>query len=109
MLISEKIVNDQLDYISKIKSKNERLAWKRKHEKLLKIINGEMRTLDDSIINLMEQKQVFVDEIVELRKQMIKECVHPKEQLVHNGISITCKFCNVVMSLPAISESSEDE
>lgn len=106
--ITEQQANDQLDYISKVKDKNERLSWKRKLERMERIINVDLPPLDEQIVKLHEKKQDIVDEIVKIRKQMVKECVHPKEWLVHKGHSIVCKFCNVTLSLPINMPPSEE-
>lgn len=98
--LTEKEANEQIDYISKVKNKNERLSWKRKLDRMERIIADELPPLDDQIIKLQQEKQDIVDKIIDIRKQMIKECVHPKEWLVHKGHSILCKFCDVNLSLP---------
>lgn len=93
-----KIQNDLLR-ISKSKNKNERLSWNRKFQKLQEIIE-KIKPLEEETLKLFLQKQDLHDEIVALRQQMVKECTHPYEFLVHNGEFVTCKFCNANLSIP---------
>jgi hypothetical protein len=35
-----------------------------------------------------------LDEISALRKEMVRECVHPYTHLLHKGEIVECKFCS---------------
>lgn len=83
-----------LEVIFKNTNKNEKLAWARKKKKMDDIIE-KLRPIETAILDLMAQKQPILDEIAELRKTMVRECIHPPEVLVHHGNSVECKFCNV--------------
>ena len=89
-----------INTIAAVKNKNERLSWKRKHEKLTEMIENEIRPLEELMLKTLEQKMKAVDRMDELRKQMVKECIHPKEQLIHKGTYVECKFCDCKLSLP---------
>ena len=56
--------------------------------------------VEDKIIALQLERQEHLDRIQELRRQMIKECIHPKNLLAHRGTFISCKFCNANLSIP---------
>lgn len=103
--MNDNIIENDFEYVSKVKDKNERLAWKRKYDKLQAIIKEKMEPLNEEALKIIEKKQLVMDEITSLRKQMIKECVHPKEFLVHMGTHVLCKFCNTNLSLPSIIET----
>jgi hypothetical protein len=87
---------DQLDrdfqVILRNTNKNEKLAWGRKHKKLLGLVK-QTEPIQEKILELLAQKQVVLDEIIMLRKTMVRECVHSPEFLIHHGDAIECKFC----------------
>ena len=82
------------------KNKNERLSWKRKYDKLQEMIEHEIKPLEELILKTVEKKMEAMDRLDELRKQMVKECIHPKDLLVHKETYVDCKFCNCKLSLP---------
>jgi hypothetical protein len=98
--LSEEQIQKDLNAISTTKNKNERLSWKRKYDKMQEVIANEIKPLEDSILTILEKKMQAADRLEDLRKQMVKECVHPKNSLVHRGDHVECKFCNVKLSLP---------
>lgn len=102
--MNDRIVDSDFEYVSKVKHKNERLAWKRKYEKMQTLIKEKMEPLNEEALKIIEKKQLVLDELTPLRLQLVKECVHPKEFLVHMGTHITCKFCDSNLSLPSILE-----
>ncbi len=90
-----------LKFISNIKDKNEKLSFVRKQKKIEMMV-AEMEPLDDQLLRLQAERQSIIDKIVTLRKQMVKECIHPKNSLVHKDTYIECKFCNARLSIPRI-------
>ena len=88
-----------LKVVSNIKDKNEKLSWTRRQKKIEQMVE-EMRPLEDQILALNAERQVILDKIQDLRRQMVKECIHPKNSLVHKGTYIECKFCNAKLSIP---------
>lgn len=98
--MTEEQIQVDLNSIAGAKNKNERLSWKRKYDKLQEIINNEIRPLEDSILTILEKKIQAMDRLENLRKQMIKECVHPKNNLIHKGTHVECKFCDAKLSIP---------
>jgi hypothetical protein len=59
-----------------------------------------MRPLEEKIMALQAEHQSHLDKIQILRKQMVKECIHPRNSLVHKNTFIECKFCNAKLSIP---------
>lgn len=88
--------------------KNEKLAWKRKVKKMMGLI-GEVGIVEQEILELVLKKQPTLDEIAILRAEMTKECIHPKDHLVHLGTYLMCKFCEKKISIPRILKAEEPE
>lgn len=88
-----------LKNVANIKDKNEKLSWTRRQKKIEEMVL-EMRPIEDEILALVAKRQVVLDKIGLLRKQMVKECIHPKNSLVHKSTYIDCKFCNAKLSIP---------
>lgn len=74
-------------------SKNDRIAWNRKYKKMKTIIDESIVPLENKILELTMQKMSIMDDIVSLRDTLRKECVHPREFLLHRESHILCKFC----------------
>lgn len=111
----EKDIENQLTSVGKQKTKNEKLAWQRKLKKMEGLI-AELEPLQEAILAIMDKKQPILDDITLLRNEMIKECVHPRDYLIHKGSHIECKFCSARLSIPSTLEAevtpeseSEDE
>jgi hypothetical protein len=81
--------------------KNEKLAWKRRVKKMMGLID-EMKVVDEQILELSRSKQPTIDEVALLRSEMVKECIHPRDHLVHAGTFLLCKFCERRISIPRI-------
>jgi hypothetical protein len=75
-------------------TKNERIAWKRKHKKMTTMIEENIQPIEEKILELTMERQVHLDELIALRDLLAKECVHPREFLVNRGDYVLCKFCN---------------
>jgi hypothetical protein len=88
-----------LKNVANIKDKNEKLSWTRRQKKIEEMVI-EMQPIEDQILVLTTQRQEVLDKIQVLRKQMVKECIHPKNSLVHKETYIECKFCNAKLSIP---------
>lgn len=94
MRLSEEDIQTDLVKIANFRNKNERLSWERKRAKLEKFINA-LEPIEEKILKIIdEEKTPLLDEIDGVRKEMLKDCIHPKDMLVHQGHYIECKFCN---------------
>lgn len=98
-LTSEEIEAD-FKIVAAFKDKNEKLSWSRKQKKLEEYIEQEVNPLAEKIAELQVEHQKIIDEIIKQRSLMVKECIHPKNSLIHHGTYIECKFCNAKLSIP---------
>ena len=96
--VIEKFERD-LKNVANIKDKNEKLSWTRRKKKIEAMVEA-MRPIEDKIMALQNERHEHLDRIQDLRRQMVKECIHPKDLLVHKTTYIECKFCNAKLSIP---------
>ena len=97
------------DKLEKLKSnfeKAEILAWKRKQKKMQELIDGKLEDIQskilvsfdsnsNSILDLFLARQPILDEISDIRTEMVSTCIHPEEMLIEQDNDvILCKFCN---------------
>ncbi len=101
--LSDKLSNEQIEKdlkaVANVKSKNEKLSWSRKQKKIEEMVE-ELAPLDAELSRIQLARQERLDAIYALRHQMVKECIHPKNSLVHKDNFISCKFCNSRLSIP---------
>jgi hypothetical protein len=91
--MTERNSQDRLQTIASKATRNERVAWNRKRDKM-KNIYAELKPIEDQILDLMSQKIPVYDKMSELRKMMVEDCVHPIDLLVEMDDHVLCKFCN---------------
>lgn len=89
----------ELEEIAKIADKNQRLSWRRKRKRMDDLLE-KIKPIEEKILALIMEKQPIMDEVEDVRQKMVKECIHPKEDLVHYGTHLHCKFCNRKLSRP---------
>ena len=53
---------------------------------------------------IIKEKEPLLDEIAILRNEMVKECIHPKDHLVHMNTYLVCRFCERRLSIPRTVE-----
>lgn len=99
LTISAAEAEADLKAVSNFKTKNEKLAFNRRQKKIEDLVQ-ELEPLNDSLMKIQADRQKIIDVITELRQQLIKECVHPKNSLIHKDTFIECKFCNAKISIP---------
>ena len=66
---------------------------------------AKLRPLEEQILELQAQKIPIFDEVQEVRKTMVNECIHPYEYLVVKEDHVLCKFCNRRISIPNAHKS----
>lgn len=98
MRLTEKQVKKDIDTIASYSKNDAKLAWRRKKKKLESRVE-DLRPYEEKILELIQEKQPIMDEIEKLRQTMVQECIHPKDQLVHKGTHVECKFCNKTITL----------
>lgn len=89
--------------ISNNANRSEKTSWNRKMDNMVKLL-AELRPIEDKIVELHEKKIPLFDEIQTLRKEMVKDCVHPYEYVLVEKDHAVCKFCERKISLPNIEE-----
>ena len=85
-----------LEKMANVANRSEKTSWNRKMDNLVKLIML-LEPIEQSILDIIENEKIpLMDQLSDLRKIMVKECVHPFEYLVmgDNDEVITCKFCN---------------
>ena len=91
-LLDEDAANKEISEVSKHADKNQRLAWRRKKKRIEDLIE-RLQPLQEKKLELILEMQPTLDEIEDVRQEMVKECIHPADYLVHKGTHIECKFC----------------
>lgn len=89
----------QKEKISNAANRSEKVSWNRKMDNMVKLL-GQLRPIEEQILELYTQKMPIFDQVQELRETMVKECVHPYEYLVIHDDHALCKFCGKKISLP---------
>lgn len=93
MNITPEKVQEDLKFITKQFNKNDKLAWARKKTKMDELIE-QLKPFEEKMLALIQERQPIMDNIAELRRLMINDCVHPPEFLVHKETFVHCKFCD---------------
>lgn len=88
-----------LEAVANAASRSEKTSWNRKMDNMVRLL-AELKPIEDSILELMAKKWEVFDRVQQLREVMVRECVHPYEQLVHKEDYIECKFCLKRISVP---------
>lgn len=94
--MTEKQLQEHADFdiISKQYSRENRSAWSRKLRKMQGILD-DLQPIEEEILELMAtKKHPLLDKIAKIRRDMVLECVHPYNYLLHKGDHVQCKFCN---------------
>lgn len=94
------------DFISNHATRAEKTAWQRQHENLAKLVR-KLAPIEDKMLDLINQKSKIIDEVMVLRKDLVEQCIHPFEDLVHHEGCIICKFCEKKMAIPAHGEETD--
>lgn len=89
----EAAIRHVMETISSVATRNEKVSWNRKMDSLQDLLD-QIRPIEDKIIDLLASKQPIMDEMQEIRKEMVKDCVHPYTHLIHKDDHVVCKFCN---------------
>ncbi len=81
-----------METIAGAATRNEKVSWNRKLDNMEGLIN-KLRPLEDEITDLMAKKVPIMDQVSELRQDMVHDCVHPYTSLVFKDDYVECKFC----------------
>lgn len=82
------------EYVSNIASRSEKTSWNRKMDNMVKLL-VQHENVENKILEIMlKEGQPIRDQIDDLRKLMINECIHPYDHLVLHENHVLCKFCH---------------
>jgi hypothetical protein len=76
----------------------DKTSWLRKLDNLQTLVK-QVNSLADQISEIEEKKIPIIDQIAELRQQMVQECIHPVDQLIEYDTYTVCKFCEKRINL----------
>jgi len=97
--VDEAAMRRQLEMIADAASRSEKVSWDRKMDNMVKIL-ARLKVVEDKIVALLAEKTPILDEVAALRKEMVRECVHPYSHLAHKADGkIVCKFCDKTFAL----------
>lgn len=89
----ESSIRHILETIADTATRSEKVSWDRKMDNMVSLL-AKLKPIEDQILDLMSQKTPIIDQVSELRREMVKECIHPYTHLVHKGENMAeCKFC----------------
>ena len=89
----EATIRQVLETVSDSATRSEKVSWDRKMDNMVSLL-AKLKPIEEKILDLMAEKAVIVDDIADLRKEMVRDCVHPFSHLVHKGDNMAdCKFC----------------
>ncbi len=92
-------VRQMLEAVANNADRSEKTSWNRKMDNMVKLLS-KLQPLEEKALEIEQQKLPILDQIQELRSIMVKECVHPYEQLTYFDEYIHCKFCNRRIAVP---------
>ena len=91
--IEESGVRQTLEAIADNATRSEKVSWERKMDNMVSLL-AKLKPIEEQILDIMAQKTPIIDEIEALRRDMVRDCVHPYHMLSIQGELATCKFCN---------------
>lgn len=104
----EAVTRRRLETVANAATRSEKVAWERKMDNMQSMINT-LKPLEDQILEIMVKKNVILDGVAGLRKEMVRDCIHPYEHLVpHDDRTVTCKFCNKRFTLTSDNNGSTE-
>lgn len=80
-------------------TRSEKVSWHRQMDNMVSLL-AKLRPIEDKIIKLQAEKIPIMDDVAMLRARMVRDCVHPYEQLVLKEQHIQCKFCDKHFRIP---------
>lgn len=95
-----------LEKVSNKATRSEKTAWNRKMDKMVNLL-AKLRPLEEKIIELHGEKTPIMDDIQEVRNEMVKDCIHPYEYLLLKEDCVHCKFCDKKIRIPDVDTEEE--
>ena len=105
--VEEMEIRKEREDISNHATRSEKVSWERQFGNMQKLLETKIQPLENQIIALMAEKSEYIDEMVAIRDELVRDCIHPFEHVVehqdHPGI-YTCKFCDKKVALNDITK-----
>lgn len=111
-------IRKEREEISNHATRSEKVSWERQFGNMQKLLETKIQPIEEQILDLMAKKSGYIDEMVALRDELVRDCIHPFEHVTedpviddkvigngtgHSGI-YTCKFCNKKVALNDITK-----
>ncbi|MNE12408.1 hypothetical protein D3C80_1052070 [compost metagenome] len=92
--------------ISNHATRSEKVSWERQFGNMQKLLEEKLQPIEDEILQLIGKKNKVFDEIVVLRDELVRDCIHPFDHVVatDNAAIYECKFCNKRVAKNDITE-----
>lgn len=95
-----------LESVSNHATRSEKVSWNRLMDNMISLL-AKLRPIEEKIIKLQAEKQPIFDDVQSVRQRMVRDCVHPYEQLVLKvDGTVECKFC---MKTFKVNEGSNEQ
>lgn len=98
-MIDKKQEKKDFAAIANFRDKNEKASWLRK-KKNLEALVVKLEPIEEELRRVNAAKMEIFDEIMDIRKTMIVDCIHPQDYLIHYQKYIKCRFCESNISIP---------
>lgn len=95
----EMVVRQLLETIANHATRSEKTSWQRKRDNMDKLVK-QLRPLEDEMIAIRSKMIPIYDEVSTLRTEMVLECIHPFDMLIHKEDHVECKFCSAKLRVP---------
>lgn len=90
---NEADVRHLLETIADNATRSEKVSWDRKMDNMVSLM-AKLRPIEEQILDMMALKTPIIDEISALRREMVRDCVHPYTHLLPKDDVVECKFCS---------------
>lgn len=114
-------IRKEREEISNHATRSEKVSWERQYGNMQKLLTEKLQPIESKILDLIGEKNKIFDEIVVLRDDLVRDCIHPFEHVVEDapstsassidsitilrpGITYVCSFCNKKVALNDITK-----
>lgn len=112
--ITEAEIRHTLEIIADNATRSEKVSWDRKMDNMVKLL-AKLKPIEEQIMDLMASKAPIIDEVSELRRDMVRECVHPFTHLTvtseiidgKTNETVACKFCDRKFGIRSVLNTEE--
>ena len=102
-------IRKEREEISNHATRSEKVSWERQYGNMQKLLTEKLQPIENKILDLIGQKNKVFDEIVVLRDELVRDCIHPFEHVVPTMLATAqpiyeCKFCGKRVAKNDIAE-----